>query len=297
MFINLKYYVITIAAIFIALGIGIYIGFMLDGQDIFVHQQDSLINELEKRFNQFSVENNNLKNQIKDLNARLKNDDLYINTVYPSLIDGKLKDLNVAIIETNSDYIYSGVKNVIKSAGGNVISEVDVYPYVLLNDDVKKQQIVNYAAVKGENISQDKVVQYVLEKISQALTKKPDINAMSFLKNEGVIDFSGNFDVPPDYVIICGGSLQKTNYPDIIDIPLIKLLRQQNVPIVGVERSDVAFSYIDYYKKVRLSTVDSVDLVYGKTALVFAIKGEPGNYGIKKSATSGLLPDIPTTAK
>ncbi|SHE53317.1 Copper transport outer membrane protein, MctB [Caldanaerobius fijiensis DSM 17918] len=292
MFINLKYYVITIAAIFMALGIGIYIGFMLDGQDIFVQQQDSLINELEKKFNQFSNENNNLKNQIKDLNAQLKLNDSFINAVYPRLIEGKLKDLNIAIIETNDDYLYTGIKSTIKSAGGNVVSEIRIYPYILINDDVKKQEIINYAAIKGENISQDKVVQYVVEKINQALTKKVDIDVLNFLKSEGVIDFSGYFNVQPDYVIICGGSLQKTNYPELIDIPLIKLLKQQNVPIIGIERSDVTFSYIDYYKKLRLSTVDDIDLIYGKTALVFAIKNEPGNYGIKKSATSGLLPDI-----
>lgn len=292
MFINLKYYVITIAAIFMALGIGIYIGFMLDGQDIFVHQQDSLINELEKKFNQFSSENNNLKNQIKDLSARLKLDDSFINAAYPHLIEGKLKDLNVTIVETNNDYLYAGLKSTIESAGGNVISEIHIYPYILTNDDVKKQEIINYAAIKGENVSQDKVTQYVIGKINQAITKKVDIDTLNFLKNEGVIDFSGYFNMQPDYVIICGGSLQKTNYPEIIDIPLIKLLQQQNIPILGVERSDVAFSYIDYYKKLRLPTVDDVDLVYGKTAMVFAIKGEPGNYGIKKSASSGLLPDV-----
>lgn len=33
--INIKYYVLTIASIFIALGIGIFIGFMLDGQKVF----------------------------------------------------------------------------------------------------------------------------------------------------------------------------------------------------------------------------------------------------------------------
>lgn len=50
MVINIKYYVIMSASIFLALGVGIFIGFSLDGQEIFVEQQQGLITELEQRF-------------------------------------------------------------------------------------------------------------------------------------------------------------------------------------------------------------------------------------------------------
>ena len=37
--VNMKFYVITIAAIFLALGIGIFIGFNIDSQQFYMEQQ------------------------------------------------------------------------------------------------------------------------------------------------------------------------------------------------------------------------------------------------------------------
>jgi hypothetical protein len=40
-----------------------------------------------------------------------------------------------------------------------------------------------------------------------------------------------------------------------------------------------------------LSSVDSIDLVSGKVALVFALAGADGSFGVKETADS-LLPDL-----
>ena len=56
--VSMKYLIVTIASIFLALGIGIFIGFMFDGQDIFLNHQESLINDLEYKFDELKEENN-----------------------------------------------------------------------------------------------------------------------------------------------------------------------------------------------------------------------------------------------
>jgi len=47
MFVNIRYLVITLISVFIALGIGILIGFQLDSNDIILQQQQELITSLE----------------------------------------------------------------------------------------------------------------------------------------------------------------------------------------------------------------------------------------------------------
>jgi hypothetical protein len=60
---------------------------------------------------------------------------------------------------------------------------------------------------------------------------------------------------------------------------------------VAVERSGRTDSSIPFFAALGVATVDSVDLVAGRVALVFALLGAEGSFGIKESATS-LLPEL-----
>jgi Copper transport outer membrane protein, MctB len=64
------------------------------------------------------------------------------------------------------------------------------------------------------------------------------------------------------------------------------------VPVVGVERSDAESSQVGFYDSEGLNaTVDSVDLVSGRVALAYTLNGSEGDYGIKTSADR-LLPAL-----
>jgi Copper transport outer membrane protein, MctB len=70
------------------------------------------------------------------------------------------------------------------------------------------------------------------------------------------------------------------------------LERAGAVPVVGVERSDADPSSIGFFSSAGLSaTVDSVDLASGRVALASALTGADGNYGIKPTADR-LLPPL-----
>ena len=68
-------------------------------------------------------------------------------------------------------------------------------------------------------------------------------------------------------------------------------MAESGVTAVAVERSDASESSIPFFAPFGIATVDSVDLVSGKVALVFALLGAEGSFGIKDSANS-LLPEL-----
>src|SRR5436190_5010016 len=73
---------------------------------------------------------------------------------------------------------------------------------------------------------------------------------------------------------------------------LAGLERRAAVPLVGVERSDTDPSSIAFYTSAGLpATVDSIDLVSGRVALAYALDGAQGNYGTKSTADR-LLPQL-----
>jgi hypothetical protein len=70
------------------------------------------------------------------------------------------------------------------------------------------------------------------------------------------------------------------------------LKRAGRTPVVGVERSDVDSSSIDFFASAGLqATVDSIDLTSGRVALAYALRGAEGNFGIKPTADR-LLPAL-----
>jgi Copper transport outer membrane protein, MctB len=66
------------------------------------------------------------------------------------------------------------------------------------------------------------------------------------------------------------------------------------VPVVGVELSSTSPSQVPWYRGKAISSVDDLDALAGQTALVYALAGNRGTFGVKSTADS-LLPSLTTT--
>jgi Copper transport outer membrane protein, MctB len=74
---------------------------------------------------------------------------------------------------------------------------------------------------------------------------------------------------------------------------LITGIMGADVPLVGVETSDAAVSTVTDYTREGSSSVDDVDTTIGRLALALLLAGgQPGHYGVKDSATDGAVPPI-----
>jgi hypothetical protein len=79
---------------------------------------------------------------------------------------------------------------------------------------------------------------------------------------------------------------------DTFEDGLVSGLRADDVPVVGVETTDADPSQIDWFKAHELSSVDDLDDPIGRAALVFALAGQRGSFGVKSTADGGRLPPI-----
>ncbi|SNX55381.1 copper transporter [Thermoanaerobacterium sp. RBIITD] len=286
--VNIRYYVLTIAAIFMALGIGIFIGFMLDGQKAFSEQQDTIINQLEQKFKDIQTENSNLKDNVQSLNKQLDYMNQYNKIIFPELVKNRLTGVKVAIMETNNDFIYPGMRNALIKAGAT-INSITIFKDSLNNlSDSDKKDLIDFLSKYGK-VDENHIIEFLSQKLSNAIITGQDSDLINFLKDKGYIDFSGTIG-GTDFVVLAGGSNNKNNNVNIIDIPIIKQVKNLNIPIVGVEQSDVKYTYMEAYKKQRLSTIDNIDSVIGQTSLIMVMQGKEGNYGIKPGDTS-IMPD------
>lgn len=288
MFVNIKYLVITVISIFLALGIGVLIGVQIDSQDIIFQEQESLVAKMEDKFNELNNTKLSLEDEIDRQQDIIEQNELYKKNIFPDYLKGKLEGLNIAIIETSDDYVYTNMRHVPKLAGANINSVTLIADKIISLSQEEKTRIRNYFTNKYGADDQG-LNEIIVKKISEVLAENTGFEDLDFLQEAGLIDSVGSFEGPVDYVIIAGGSKKETSKYEVVDIPLIKEFKKRSIPVVGVESSDVVYSYIDFYKKEKISTVDNVDDIIGQTSLVFVMTGMDGNYGIKKTANS-LMP-------
>jgi len=285
---NMRYFVVSIVSIFLALAIGIYIGFIIDANDMIVEQKEDIVSKLEEKFDYLKEENTNLKKEVEILELENDKYELFSRVAYIEATKNKLSGVNVAIIETNDEYIYSGIGKTLENAGANVRSIITIKDK-FLNEELLREV---YTKRLGEEKEIGKnVIENAVKELSKATITGEPSEIIDEFKQKDLINIVGDIEEPIDYIIIAGGSesedLDRINY---LDKNIINTCKDFKTPIIGVEKAKVNFSYTSEYKNFRISTVDNVDTVMGKVALIMAMEGRPGYYGEKPSAES-LLPD------
>lgn len=279
---NIKYYVVTIVSIFLAISIGIFIGFMLNAQDLLTSQKEDIVSQLEERFDYLKEENQKIKNEKDNIVKENKRMEEFNKIVYSEAIRNKLPNLKVAIIETSDDYVYSGINQSLELAGVIINSNTTIKDSLINNKQRLNEIYKEHTGKESDNIQKT-----IVKELTQSIIQGKATPITQTLNEEGFVNISGIYDKPVDYIILAGGSEDKINERyKIIDENIIEVVKSNNIPIIGIEKENVKYSYIDLYKNSRISSVDNVDSIIGKTSLILTMTGHPGNYGVKPSSES-----------
>jgi len=292
--INIKYYVISIASIFISLGIGIFIGFNMNGQDLYLQQQQVLVNSLENRFSEFKKENEELEKRIQSVTVENEKQSTFIEGIFNETIHNKLEKFNIAIIETTDDYFYDDIYKVLKLSGANIPIRIQYTDKIFAINKEKLEEISEMLKVQLETT--EDFVYLVNNEITNFLLNKEITEAFNYLVDEQYINHNINYnnveELYVENVIIAGGSSENLqNKVEQLDVTLASKLDNLGFRVIGAERLDVEQSIIPYFKKLNIPTVDNINSKIGQTSLIYILRGAEGNYGEKTTAES-LIPFV-----
>ena len=283
MFINIKYFIVTIAAVFFSLGIGIMIGFNLNNSEIFTQQQIKLVDDMDKKLNELRVKNDEMNNQLveKDKSIEIYNE--FVNSYYEDLIKDRLVDKNLLIIQTTGDYLFSDISQWAAISGANI------HTYLTINsNNFNSLTIAQYPDLFTEDsLDTEKLFNYIINLISENNSLKlAELEQLGILK---IVSTSNNQE-PFNQVVLLGGELEESKEKvEKVDLALARSISSKNIPIVFAEESNANYSSIEQFKNLKISTVDNVDQAIGRISLSVVLSGVDGNYGIKDTA-SKLFP-------
>lgn len=278
MHINMKYYIVTIGAIFIALGIGMLVGFNLNYDQELSKQQAAIIDDLDAKFEDIKTTNDELEGKLDKKESEYKKLVNYLNQNYSVLIKDQLQGKNVGIISTTENYDYTqDISKTITDANGSVAYDIVLKSGLTNKDKIKELDSALQLQLKTEK----DVVNYIMSclKEENAMDKLQQLEKLEMIK---INYLSDNYLDCSQVVMASGDTNESSNKFTNIDKIIIDKLKEDGKYVIGTQKSDVKFSDLENYKKDKIPTINNSQQGTGKLSLVYALRDsvEKGNFGI-----------------
>lgn len=282
---DFRYHALSLVAVFLALAIGILLGVTIG---------DSLVSDAEQSLR------GGLRADVEDARAEARrargeiaSRDRMLDQIYPDLVAGRLNGARVAIVSWGPlpEDVERGVRDAIGKGGGRVDS-VSVFdrPLTLL------------AQASGSSFDPDRAADEELRALGRRLARSllDGGQLVRELRDASPDDFGGRyrradavvFYERPEPADGRGGDAGDQERADdrtrTLESALLDEFYQRTIAVVGVETSDAEPSQIPRYKSLKISSSDSVDVPGGRIALVFALAGAEGSFGLKATADQPL---------
>ena len=282
--INMKYYIVTIGAIFIALGVGILVGFNLNYDQALSKQQSEVLESFNTEFDDLKNKNKNLQSEIDNLNGDVNTLKSYVDKNVNGLTVDALTDKNTGIILTSENYDYSEeLEELITNANGTVSFNIVIKDNI---SDEDKLARLSKDLNKTFKSSQD-VINYIVDSLASA----KGYEQIYALEDLGVVKINEikkeNYQAY-DSVVLLGessGDDIKAKFNEKEKI-IIDKLKEGNKYLVAVSQSDSENTILELYSKNNVSTIDNINEGIGKVSLVNLLKNQNivGSYGTSKNA-------------
>ena len=304
--ISLRYHVVTIVAIFLALAIGLLAG------AAFV--QPALQEELQNRTDAAEARAEELRGDIDDLRTEITGLGAFADAVAPMLTDGRLSGTPVVVVSQTGveDGVLSQVRDALSNAGANVLTTVSATDELVSQDPTTQEQL---ATIVGEpTASADELPTLAAEALAQGLSPSTSVvggDVLDELLSQGFLAPIGpgpsqstldEIGQPGQVVIVLSGGRgdgDPTLPPEDFAVPLVTRLAGLGVPVGAGESLQSDYPYVSLVRDAGTDgtvTVDDLDRTMGGAALVLGLEdllttGDGGAYGVKDGADP--LPPLP----
>jgi hypothetical protein len=282
---DFRYHALSLVAVLVALGIGLLLGVAIGDQELVGGARRDLVKGLRGDLS-------NARREADGLRAQLSQRRDFEDQAFPALVSGQLAGQRVGLLYLggSSRDVYDDVRQAVVAAGGELRFSAGVREPPDLGALADRAAGSRYAGLLGD----ESLLRPFAERVGRGLTLG---GALAKQERSALFDsFSGNLDGIDAVVVARSGERnvddQNAKQIDDIEKGLIAGMDATAVPVVGVERSDTKPSHVTWYRDRGIASVDNVDDVAGRVALVFALAGRAsGAYGVKGTA-EGILPRV-----
>jgi hypothetical protein len=295
---DFRYHVASLAAVFIALAVGILVGAAISGK--LGQAEDALTKEKIQSLNdQLSV----LRSQKQSVERRGQAATQLLESAYPALMDQRLTGRGYAVLfvgPVSGDLRSSIERTLADGDSGSPVRLLAIDTPIdpkSLDERLQSNEDLARFAQGGDDFGD------LGQTLGHELVDGNGTPTWSMLSGELVQERSGASSAPVDGVVVVRSwtpdeaAQQKDKATESLFEGLLSGMTKTGVPVIGVETTSTTNSAVDVYSKEGVSSVDDVDTMFGRLTLALLLAGgQPGHYGLGESASDGVSPPIEPVA-
>ena len=286
---DLRYHVASLAAVFVALVLGIFVGVGLSGKG-FVNDAERA--NLQAQIDGLRVERDTAVEQAADAELRGEALDDFAEKAYPELVRDRLagKAVGVVFVGSVDQGVAGRIRRTVDDAGGRVaLMRALRVPLDAEAVDEALAADPDLAGLAGAERREQLGRELARELVGDG--PKPVLQRLAATLVE---EQSGTSSARLDAVVVARPARPQQGETQEFLAGLYGGLAGASIPSVGVDVRSAARSAIPAFRRGGLSTVDPIETATGQVALVFLLAGaRPGSYGTAPNAADGVLPGAP----
>ena len=290
---DLRYHVASLAAVFIALVIGILVGVGISDRGLVDKAERGL---LEQRINQLESDLAAARKRSNSLAAEQRAAQAYIAATYPTLIGNRLLGKRIALVflgPTDAKLRTTLERGMVDAGASWARIRALKLPLDVPAIDRTLAKAGGLNAYVG-----DARLPALGHALAEELANGGDAPLWKALAEQIVAERSGSERPPADGVVVVRSGTKQYDGTARFLKGFYRGLIAAPVPIVGVEATSAARSSINAFRRNGISSVDDVDEETGRLALVLLLAGgKAGTYGVKPTAHDGILPPLETVTR
>ena len=301
--ISFRFHLVSLVAVFLALGLGVLSGTTVINQGI--------VRTLEQQQQQLEAGNTALEARVSELRTEVDSWSRFGEELTPYLVADQLPghDLVLVTQEGTDDAAVTAVQRTLEEAGARILTLLAVGSRMALPTEKDR---LDLALAIGQDPAEDpellkaEAARELAEDLSSGSPGPdvlPDLLAGEFVFNLGLqlspaeLRELGDADA---IVVVGGGAEPPAPQPERFLVPFVAAASTNGTPVAAAETVDSAYEFVTLLRgdgtvAERIVTQDNVDQVPGEIGLVLALDdllttGQNGHFGVKDGASSVIPP-------
>jgi hypothetical protein len=295
---DFRYHLVSLAAVFIALAVGILLGAAISGK--LGDAEDSLMKDRIAALND-QLTQERTRSDLVERRSEAAQD--LLTGAYPTLMENRLEgqDFAVLFLGPVDGGVRSATERTLTDAGSGsparlVALDTPIDPEELDSALEGDEQLARYAQGGGDFGD-------LGEALGEDLVKGEGTPVWTSLSSRLVEERSGTTASEVEGVVVVqtwhpsedadADQQAQDDATQSLFEGLVRGLENTGVPVVGVGATSAPDEDLALFRQQGVSSVDDVDTLPGRLALALLLDGaEPGQYGVKDSATDGVAPPV-----
>jgi len=291
--IDYRYHAVSLAAVLFALALGVLIGVAIGDSNLVSSAKSGIVHEL-------NSEVSGERKQVGQLRLQISQQESFTGGLYPLAVNELLTGRSVGLVFLggSSDQANALVRAAVTQAGGDLTTVAAVREPLDLAGVARQAVGTGFAALATST----ELVGRFGEIVGRELVSGGRLvnrTLLSRVRESLLSAFDGQLSKLEGLVVMradpTGLSPAQTEASAAFESGLLNGVASAGVSAVGIEFTDTEPSQIPWYKGRNISSVDDLDALAGQAALVYALRGRHGAFGVKSTADS-LLPSPATAA-